>query len=82
MRKTATDLEKDLFIVMKEVAQKNNKPLSWFRFAKKTKHGYRFLANKEAQWKILEEIAKKAAKKYSQFNLGQITDTLSEIVNR
>ncbi|OGK20998.1 hypothetical protein A2866_02680 [Candidatus Roizmanbacteria bacterium RIFCSPHIGHO2_01_FULL_39_8] len=62
-------------------AKHMGKPIAWFQFAKKTKYGYRFLTNKEAQWKILQEIAERIAQKYPQYTTGQIVDLLSEIVN-
>ena len=76
-QKIIKELQKEL---AKE-AKNLRKSLSWFRFAKKTKKGYRFLAHKEAQWKILQEIVKKVVNKYPDYSTGQIVDMLSELVN-
>lgn len=74
-------IEKELFGELKKEAKKMGKNISWFRFAKKTKHGYRFLTNKESQWEKLEEIAKRLLKKYPEMTEGEIIDLLSYIVN-
>ena len=57
-------------------------PLPWYQFARKTKTGgYRFLANKEAQWQTLNKIAQKVQKKLPQYTQGQIVDALANLVN-
>lgn len=76
-KKTIRALKKEI----REASKKHGRSLSWFRFAKKTQYGYRFLANKEAQWKILQEIAERIAQKYPQYTTGQIVDLLSDLVN-
>lgn len=69
--------------ILKKEAKKIKKDVLWFKFAKKTKKGHwRFLVNKEIQWKKLEEIATKLSKKYKKYTTGKIVDIISEIVNR
>ena len=55
---------------------------SWFKFAKKTKYGCKFLKNKEKQFAILENLAFNLSKKYKLFTTGQIVDLISEFVNK
>lgn len=57
------------------------KNASWLQFAKKTKYGYRMLAHKEAQWKILEGIAKDVHVRFPELHRGQVVDALCELVN-
>lgn len=68
----------------KEAAQAvkaKGKNLRWLQFAKKTKHGYRLLNNKTAQWQVLEQIAEKVSKRYPDYTHGQVVDMLAELVN-
>ena len=76
-----TGIENELLAKLKEEAKRIGKKISWFKFAVKTKHGYRFLPNKELQWKKLEKIAEEFGQKYPQYKSGQIVDILSQLVN-
>lgn len=60
-----------------------NKDLAWFRYAKRTKSGaYRFLANRERQWRELTRLAESIVRKHPNLKLGQIVDWLSDLVNK
>ncbi len=75
-------IEDELLRVFKVEAGKLGRPISWFRFAKKTKTGaWRFLANKEAQWNALEKIAKKLSTKFPGYTMGEIVDILAGLIN-
>lgn len=76
-----TVIEKVLLAKLKEEAKRLGKKISWFRFATKTKFGYRFLPNKEIQWKKLEGLAREIRQKFPQYTSGQIADMLSQLVN-
>ena len=58
-----------------------NKSFSYFRFAVKTRYGYRFLDDREKQWNILNNIGKKLSKKYKNYTSGEIIDTISDFIN-
>lgn len=77
-------MKKIVMVLKTELASKARqigKPFSWFQFAKKTKYGYRFLANKGVQWNLLQDIVGRIGKKYPQYTTGEIVDLLGDIVN-
>lgn len=77
-QKTTFEIKK----LLEDEAKKMGKNFSWFRFAKKTKNGsWKFLANKDFQWKKLQEIANKLSLKYKNLRKGEIVDIISELVN-
>jgi hypothetical protein len=68
--------------ILREELKKTGKPAAWFRFAVKNKTGgWRFLNGKEAQWRELNRVAKKAAGKLPGYTQGEIVDRLAAIVN-
>lgn len=76
------DLKNEIKKALTDEAEKIKKDLSWFRFAKKIKTGaWRFLDNKEARWKKLEEIAIKIAGRHKNYTTGEVVDIMSGIVN-
>lgn len=68
---------------LRKEAERLHKPLSWFQYA--TRHTkdseYRFLANKEMQIELLEQLAQKLKGKLPDLTTGQIVDMIAEIVN-
>lgn len=74
-------LLRDIIKELQREMKKTKKELRWFQFAKKTQYSWKFLKNKEKQWEILGEIAKKISKKYTKYTNGEIVDLISELVN-
>lgn len=72
----------ELMNEIKIEAKKDGISTIWFKFAEKSGLGWRFLPNKEKQWKKLEFIAKKFSKRYPLLTTGQIVDELCELVNK
>ena len=63
-------------------AEKRGKSLFWFKYATKLKGGgYRFLQNKDEQWRILERLAKSLKGKLPGLTTGNIVDMIAEYVN-
>lgn len=72
----------DIQEFLEKEALKRGKEISWFTYAKKTKMGaWRFLAYKDKQIRILEEVSQLYSQKYPEYSKGQIADAISNIVN-
>ena len=72
---------KELKNILEREAEKMGKDISWFRFAKKTNNGHRFLTKKEPQLRKLEEITQKIVKEHSEYTTGEVADIFSQLVN-
>lgn len=81
VKKEEERLMTDIYKKAKKTTEGMKKELKWFKFAKKSKCGYKFLGNKEAQWEKLKLIAQDISRSYKSYTMGQIVDIISELVN-
>lgn len=79
--KNEINLLKDIYLFLNKEAEKRNKSISWFQYAKRSKNTYHFLKNKPEQWELLAKFATILKKKYKKFTTGKIIDIISELVN-
>lgn len=72
---------RDISSIAKEKVLHKGKDLDWLKFAVRTKVGYMFLANKEDQYNVLQEISHAVSRLYPDYPIGKIADMVSELVN-
>ncbi|MBP6994170.1 hypothetical protein KBB12_02925 [Candidatus Woesebacteria bacterium] len=76
------ELLKDLYLGSLDAVTKRGKNLAWLQFASRNPHGgYKFHSDTDAQWELLSQIVEAVARKYPAIRTGEITDTLSRLVN-
>ncbi|EKD62897.1 MAG: hypothetical protein ACD_52C00024G0007 [uncultured bacterium] len=54
---------------------------TWFKYLSKSKHGYKFLVNRQKQITTLREILESVSKKQPNLSKGQISEAISKVVN-